>query len=87
MVGGVDSEIQAGFASLPENLLKEVLGEVLDGGFEDKVEYLSVLIVAMVAKVDEALDVVVSTDVLDVLTKTQIHVSLTTEEQISGVIF
>lgn len=70
MVGGVDSVVQAGFVSQPEDLLKQVFGEVLEGGFEDKVAYLSVLLVAVMAEIDEVLDVVVGTNVFDVLTKT-----------------
>lgn len=62
--------VQAGFVSQPEDLLKQVFGEVLEGGFEDKVVHLSVLLVAVMAEVDEVLDVVVGTNVLDVLTKT-----------------
>lgn len=62
--------VQAGFVSQPEDLLKQVFGEVLEGGFEDKVAYLSVLLVAVMAEVDEVLDVVVGTNVLDVLTET-----------------
>lgn len=69
-VGGVDPVVQAGFVSQPEDLLKQVFGEVLEGGFEDKVAYLSVLLVAVMAEVDEVLDVVVGTNVLDVLTET-----------------
>lgn len=67
----VDSVVQAGSVSQPEDVLKQVFGEVLEGEFEDKVAYLSVLLVAVVAEVDEVLDVVVGTDVLDVLKKTQ----------------
>lgn len=70
MVGGVDPVVQAGFVSQPEDLLKQMFGEVLEGGFEDKVAYLSVLLVAVMAEVDEVLDVVVGTNVLDVLTET-----------------
>lgn len=62
--------VQAGFARKPEDLLKQVLGEVLAGGSEDKVAHLSVLLVAMMAEVDEVLDVVVGTKVLQVLTET-----------------
>lgn len=57
--------------SQPEDLLKQVFAEVLEGGFEDKVAYLSVLLVAVVAEIDEVLDVVVGTNVPDVLTKTR----------------
>lgn len=70
VVGGVDSVVQAGFVSQPEDLLKQVFGEALEGGFEDKVSHLSVLLVAVMAEIDEFLDVVVGTNVLDVLTKT-----------------
>lgn len=74
--GGVDPKVQAGFASEPEDLLEQVLGEVLEGGLEDEVEHLSVLVVAMVAEVDEVLDVVVGTEVLDVLRKTERYLLL-----------
>lgn len=55
--------------SQPEDLLKQVFGEVLEGGFENKVADLSVLLVAMMAEIDEVLDVVVGSKVLDVLGK------------------
>lgn len=63
----VDSVVQAGSVSQPEDLLKQASGEVLEGRCEDKVANLSVLLVAVMAEVDEVLDVVVGTDVLDVL--------------------
>lgn len=71
MTGGVGSVVQAGCVSQPEDLLKQVSGEVVEGGSEDKVAYLSVLLVAVVAEIDEVLDVVVGADELDVLTKTE----------------
>lgn len=70
-VRGVDPEEQAGPASQPERLLKQVFAEVLEGAFEDKVAYLSVLLAAVMAEIDEVLHVVVGADVLDVLTKTE----------------
>lgn len=70
MVGWVDSVVEAGSVSQPEDLFKQVFGEVLEGWFEDKVANLSVLFVAVMAEIDEVLDVVVGADVLDVLTKT-----------------
>lgn len=70
LVGRVDSVEQAGFVSQAEDILKQVSGEVLEGRFDDKVAYLSVLLVAVMAEIDEVLDVVVATNVLDVLTKT-----------------
>lgn len=69
-VGGVHSVVQAGFVSQTEHFLKQVFAEVLEGWVEDKVAYLSVLLVAVMAEVDEVLDVVVGSNVLDVLTKT-----------------
>lgn len=69
-LGGVLPVVQAGFARKPEDFLKQVLGEVLAGGSEDKVAHLSVLLIAMMAEVDEVLDVVVGTKVLQVLTET-----------------
>lgn len=56
--------------SQTEHFLKQVFAEVLEGRVEDKVAYLSVLLVAVMAEVDEVLDVVVGSNVLDVLTKT-----------------
>lgn len=56
--------------SQTEHFLKQVFAEVLEGWVEDKVAYLSVLLVAVMAEVDEVLDVVVGSNVLDVLTKT-----------------
>lgn len=73
MVGGIDSVVQAGSVSHTEDLFEQVFGEVLEGGFEDKVLNLRVLLVAVMAEVDEVLDVVVGADVLGVLTKTQSH--------------
>lgn len=35
--GGVDPVVEAGSASQPEELLKQVSGEELEGGLEDKV--------------------------------------------------
>lgn len=70
MVGGVDSVVEAGYVSQPEDLFKQVFGEVLEGGFENKVANLSMLLVTVMAEIDEVLDVVVGADVLYVLTKT-----------------
>lgn len=65
--------VQAGAVSQPEDLFKQVFGEVLEGGFEDKVANLSVLLVVVMTEIDEVLDVVVGADVFDVLTKTDSH--------------
>lgn len=62
--------VQAGLASQSEDLLKHVFGEVLEGRFEDEVAQQSVLLVAVVAEVDEVLDVVAGSDVFHVLTET-----------------
>lgn len=56
--------------SQAEHFLKQVFAEVLEGRVEDKVAYLSVLLVAVMAEVDEVLDVVVGSNVLDILTMT-----------------
>ena len=69
-VRGVHSVVQAGFVSKTEHFLKQVFAEVLKGWVEDKVAYLCVLLVAVMAEVDEVLDVVVGSNVLDILTKT-----------------
>lgn len=55
--------------SQSEDLFEDMFGEVLEGGFEDKVSYLSMLFIAMVAEVDEVFDVVMGADVLHVLKK------------------
>lgn len=54
----------------PEDLLEQVLGEVLEGVSEDKVAHPSVLMGAVMAEVDEVLHVIVGTDVLQLLPKT-----------------
>lgn len=70
MAGGVHSVVQAGFVSQPEDLLKQVFGKLLEGRFEDKMAYPSVLLVVVMAEVDEVLDVVVGTNEFHVLTET-----------------
>lgn len=69
MVVGVDSVVQAGSVCQPQDLLEQVFAEVLEGGFEDEVAYLGVLLVTVMDEVDEVLDVVAGKNVLDVLTK------------------
>lgn len=69
LAGEVDPVVQAGFVGQPEDLLKQVFGKVLEEGLEDQVAELSVLLVVVMAEVDEVLDVVVGTNVLDVLTE------------------
>lgn len=55
----------------PEDLLEKVRGDVPEGVSEDKVAHLSVLIVAVMAEVHKVLDVIVGTNVLDLLKKTE----------------
>lgn len=71
VLGRVRPVVQAGLVSQPEGLLQQVLGEVLEGPSEDKVAQPSVLFLAVMAEVDEVLDVVVATNVLELLTKTE----------------
>lgn len=71
VLGGVHPVVQAGFVRQPEGLLQQVLGEVLEGDSEDKVAHPSVLFAAMMAEVDEVLDVVVATEVLELLSETE----------------
>lgn len=72
--GGVESVVQAGPVCQPQDLLKQVSAEELEGGEEDEVADPSVLLVAVVAEVDEVLQVVVGTEVLHVLTHTFRHI-------------
>lgn len=65
----------------PEDLLEKVRGDVPEGVSEDKVAHLSVLIVAVMAEVHKVLDVIVGTNVLDLLKKTEAPES--EEEQIN----
>lgn len=46
-------------------------GVALEGVVDDKVAHLSMLLIAVMAEVDEILDVVVGTNVLDILIKTE----------------
>lgn len=55
----------------PEDLLEKVHGNVPEGVSEDKVAHPSVLIVAVMAEVHKVLDVIVGTNVLDLLKKTE----------------
>ena len=66
---GVESVVQAGSVRQAQDVFKQVFGEVLEGRFEDKVANPSVLLVAVVAEIDEVLDVVVGAGELDVLKK------------------
>lgn len=77
VLGRVHPVVQAGLVRQPEGLLEQVLGEVLEGESEDDVAHPSVLFLVMMAEVDEVLDVVVATNVLELLTK-----SKSEEEQI-----
>lgn len=71
VVGRVDPVVQAGPVGQTQNLLEQVSGEVLDAASEDEVADPSVLLGAVVAEVDEVLDVVVGADVLHVLRDTE----------------
>ena len=69
VLGRVHPVVQAGLARQPEGLLEQVLGDVLEGESEDKVAHPSVLFLGMKAEVDEVLDVVVATNVLQLLAR------------------
>lgn len=71
VLGGVHPVVQAGLVRQPEGLLQQVLGEVLEGESEDKVAHPGVLLAAVMAEVDEVLDVVVATEVLQLLSETE----------------
>lgn len=70
VVGGVEPVVEAGSVGQTQDLFKQVFGQVLEGGFEDKVANLSVLLVTVMAEIDEVLDVVMGADVLHVLSET-----------------
>lgn len=55
----------------PEGLLQQVPGEVLEGRSEHAVAHPSVLLAVVLAEVDEVLDVVVATNVGEILAKTE----------------
>lgn len=71
VLGRVHPVVQTGLVRQPEGLLEHVLGPVLEGQSEDKVAQPSVLFLAVVAEVDEVLDVVVATNVLELLSKAE----------------
>ena len=75
VVDGVDGVVEAGLVGQPQRLLEEVFGVVLEDGAEGEVGQLRVLLVAVVAEVDEVLDVVVGADEIDVLGGGEIWVS------------
>ena len=63
----VDGVVEAGLVGEAQRLLEEVLGVVLEGGVESQVAQLAVLLLPVIAEVDEVLNVVVRSDVLYVL--------------------
>lgn len=71
MQGRVHPEVEAGLVGQPEGLLQQVPGEVLEGQSEYAVAHLSVLLAAVLAEVDEVLDVEVGTNVGKLLPKTE----------------
>lgn len=69
--GRVLPEVEAGLVGQPEGLLQQVPGEVLEGQSQHAVAHLSVLLAAVLAEVDEILDVEVGTNVGKLLAKTE----------------
>ena len=63
----VDAVVEAGLVRQPQRLLQDVLGMALEGGQEEEVAEARVVLVAVLAEVDEVLHVVVGADVLHVL--------------------
>lgn len=67
VVGQVDSVVQAGLVGQPQDLLEQLSAEVVEAAFQDEVEDVGVLLVPMMAEVNEVLNVEVSAQVLQVL--------------------
>lgn len=66
-VPGVHPQVEAGAARQSQDVLQHVAAEVLDAALQHEVADEGVLLGAVVAEVDEVLDVVAGAHVLDVL--------------------
>lgn len=68
-VPGIHPQVEAGAARQSQDVLQHVAAEVLDAALQHEVADEGVLLGAVVAEVDEVLDVVAGAHVLDVLTE------------------